>query len=168
MNTAKRMKLEEIDLISLLPDDILGTIISFLRTDDAVRTSALSRRWRHLWLSVPLNLDTDHISGYCPDKIEVVTKILSEHQGPIRRLHLDSMYFADLDGWFMSLALDNLQEIDIYVAKFDGVLPLFVLRFTPTLRVAIIAHCCLFEESKLQKAMTIEARASKNYDFWVC
>ncbi|CAM0955902.1 unnamed protein product [Alopecurus aequalis] len=143
---AKKAKLEGTDLISLLSDDILGTIISFLPTDDAVRTSALSRRWRHLWRSAPLNIDTAHIGGYCPEQIEVVTKILSEHQGPIRRLCLHSLYFADLDGWFRSPALANLQEIDIYVAKFSDQLPISVLRFAPTLRVFLIAHCSLFED----------------------
>ncbi|KAM0914721.1 hypothetical protein ACQ4PT_011330 [Festuca glaucescens] len=80
--TAKEAKLEGIDLFSFLSDDIISTIISFLGTDDAVRTSALSGRWRHLWRSAPLNLDTDHIPGYCPEQIKVVTKILSQHQVP--------------------------------------------------------------------------------------
>lgn len=143
---AKKAKLEGIDLISHLPDETLSTIISFLRTDDAVRTSAISRRWRPLWRSAPLNLDTAHIRGYCPERIEVVTEILSVHQGPIRRLHLHSLYSADLDGWFRSPALDDLQEFDIWVAKFDDPLPLSVLRFAPTLRVARIAHCSFFED----------------------
>uniref|UniRef100_N1R192 Putative F-box/LRR-repeat protein n=1 Tax=Aegilops tauschii TaxID=37682 RepID=N1R192_AEGTA len=146
---AKKAKLEGIDMISDLPDETLCTIISFLRTDDAVRTSALSRRWRHLWRSAPINLDTAHIPGFCPEKIEVVTQILSEHQGLIRRLHLNSLYFADLDGWFRSPALGNLQEFDIYVAKFDDPLPLSVLRFAPTLRVARIAHCSFFEDEEV-------------------
>ncbi|XP_037430462.1 F-box/FBD/LRR-repeat protein At1g16930-like isoform X1 [Triticum dicoccoides] len=145
----KKVKREGIDLISDLPDETLCTIISFLRTDDAVRTSALSRRWRHLWRSASINLDTVHIPGFCPEQIEVVTEILSEHQGPIRRLHLNSLYFADLDGWFRSPALANLQEFDIYVAKFDDVLPLSVLRFAPTLRVARIAHCSFFEDEEV-------------------
>ncbi|XAR59365.1 hypothetical protein NMG60_11015184 [Bertholletia excelsa] len=41
------------DQISDLPDPILVHILSFLDTEYAVRTSVLSRRWKHLWASVP-------------------------------------------------------------------------------------------------------------------
>jgi hypothetical protein len=42
------------DIISSLPDDVLLHILSFVpTTEDAVRTRALSRRWRHVWLCLP-------------------------------------------------------------------------------------------------------------------
>ncbi|CAH8376493.1 unnamed protein product [Eruca vesicaria subsp. sativa] len=42
-------KSDGVDLISLLPDEILQTILSSLETFIAVRTSILSKRWRHVW-----------------------------------------------------------------------------------------------------------------------
>ncbi|GJN06688.1 hypothetical protein PR202_ga24444 [Eleusine coracana subsp. coracana] len=39
------------DLISALPDDVLHLLLSFLPSDDAVRTSVVAHRWRHLWKS---------------------------------------------------------------------------------------------------------------------
>ena len=41
-----------------LPEHVLELLLSFLPSQDAVRTSVLARRWRTLWKSVPaLRLD---------------------------------------------------------------------------------------------------------------
>ncbi|XBI18716.1 hypothetical protein VPH35_060420 [Triticum aestivum] len=114
---------DEHDFVSLLPDEILGTIISLLPTDDGARTTALSRRWRHLWRSSPLNLDDcdivrnrrwDYLLSCPSDRrglnrnrlrknerqlIAVISKILSKHRGSIRRLSLrhDYFYISDSD-----------------------------------------------------------------------
>lgn len=41
------------DLISALPDVILQTILSSLPTKFAIRTSILSKQWRHVWCNTP-------------------------------------------------------------------------------------------------------------------
>ncbi|XP_072151490.1 MEIOTIC F-BOX protein MOF [Setaria viridis] len=46
------------DRLSSLPDDLLHAIMSFLPVRQAVQTCVLSRRWEHLWCSMPcLNID---------------------------------------------------------------------------------------------------------------
>lgn len=41
------------DRISELPDAILHIVLSYLNTEDAVRTSVLSKRWRGVWAHAP-------------------------------------------------------------------------------------------------------------------
>jgi hypothetical protein len=142
LRSTKLSKTEEIDLISLLPDEILSTVISLLSTKDAARTTVLSRRWRPLWRVSPLNLDNAHLPRY---DWGCVSKILSEHRGPGRRLSLRNLdgrnSVADLAGWLRSPALDNLEVINIYY-RYDLLLPpSAVLRFAPTLRVASYGGC---------------------------
>ncbi|KAM0000625.1 putative F-box domain-containing protein [Helianthus debilis subsp. tardiflorus] len=40
------------DRLSALSDDLILKILSFVGLKDAVRTSVLSHRWRHLWTSI--------------------------------------------------------------------------------------------------------------------
>ncbi|XP_060959541.1 F-box/FBD/LRR-repeat protein At3g26920-like isoform X2 [Cannabis sativa] len=51
--SSSSMVVGEDDIISKLPDALIIHILSFLPTEDAVRTSLLSKRWRPIWYSVP-------------------------------------------------------------------------------------------------------------------
>ncbi|XP_037441806.1 putative FBD-associated F-box protein At5g56390 [Triticum dicoccoides] len=139
-----------LDLISRLPDEILGTIISLLpSTKDGARTAILSSRWRHLWRSAPLNLAVDDaLSSQESERIAVVSEILAAHPGPARRLCISSIFLgghhhARFDGWFRSPALGGLEELEFYRGNSKRALPPSVLHFAPTLRVASIGRCNL-------------------------
>nr|XP_045088194.1 FBD-associated F-box protein At3g52670-like [Aegilops tauschii subsp. strangulata] len=101
-------------LISRLPDTVLGSIVSLLPTEEGARTQVISRRWRPLWRSAPLNLAVD-----CgPKNKDLITKILSEHPGPARRFSVCIARDNDkIDGWLSAQALDNLQEVEITYIK---------------------------------------------------
>ncbi|CAL4950688.1 unnamed protein product [Urochloa decumbens] len=133
------------DLISLLPDEILGSIVSLLPTDEGARTQILSPRWRHLWRSAPLNLEVSR-AGRINEA--VVSHILSEHRGVARRFSVSPFIIANdsatLDALLQSPALDNLQELAF--SFYDMILPIplmphSALRFSSTLRVAEFNSC---------------------------
>ena len=82
---------EGVDCISSLPNEVLGEIISLLPTNEGARTQILSRRWRPLWCSAPLNLDFRHV-GYVglhrrQELGDYLSPILDSHRGPGHRLH---------------------------------------------------------------------------------
>ncbi|KQK07656.1 putative F-box/LRR-repeat protein At5g02700 [Brachypodium distachyon] len=150
------------DLISSLPDAVLGTIISLLPTKDGARTQAIARRWRPLWRSAPLNLDATGLSFGNSNGFAIVSSILSDHPGPARRFHFPSIrvfndedHSAQIQSWFHSRGLTNLQELDIGFNLFPKFrlfgqtrqltepfpLPSSVLRFASTLLVARIGYC---------------------------
>ncbi|ESQ38486.1 hypothetical protein EUTSA_v10029455mg [Eutrema salsugineum] len=47
------MGFSSIEFINYMPDEILHHVLSFHPIDLAIRTSVLSRRWRHVWCKTP-------------------------------------------------------------------------------------------------------------------
>ncbi|KAF8690695.1 hypothetical protein HU200_041070 [Digitaria exilis] len=129
------------DLISRLPDEVLGDIISLLPTKDGTRTQAISRRWRPLWRAAPLSLEVGRsLSGQDRKRIIFATKILSDHTGPGRRFSLSDFRlrdrFAKIDRWLGSRALTGLREIEFSYERENSLprpMPPSALRFAPTL-----------------------------------
>ncbi|CAN6212931.1 unnamed protein product [Urochloa humidicola] len=152
---AKRRRLGEdeeeelVDRISLLPDGVLGDIVSLLPTKDGARTQLLSSRWRHVWRAAPLNFD---LPGQ--PVVADVSRILAAHPGPCRRFsfNMDRVSYneysaakANLDSWLRSPSLNNLQELEFVLGyTLDNPpppLPAPVRRFSPTLHVATFERC---------------------------
>uniref|UniRef100_A0ACD5ZB87 Uncharacterized protein n=1 Tax=Avena sativa TaxID=4498 RepID=A0ACD5ZB87_AVESA len=139
----------DIDLISKLPDAILGTIISLLPTKDGGRTQTLSRRWRPLWRSAPLNLEVRaQLPGIPIPTISVpisaVSKIISQHPGPARRFSFRGLYAsyfdAEVESWFHSQALTKLQKLCFCCRALTRQrLPLSALCSTSTLLIVSIS-----------------------------
>ena len=147
------------DLISNQPDAVLGTIVSLLPTKDGCRTQALSRRWRDIWRTAPLNLAAGRgRGGRLPEKY--VNEILSRHLGPVRRISItgigplsyrtgrevvDEAGDARVHGWLGSPdVLASIEVLDIsYYSYYGEVLPPSVFRFAPELREASFCRCRL-------------------------
>ncbi|CAL5089853.1 unnamed protein product [Urochloa decumbens] len=117
---------DDLDLISCLPDCILGEIVTRLpaATAATARIQTLSSRWRHAWSSSPLNLDLDPavLRLHCGYDYygRLISALLSAHRGAARRLKLVESNASDYNLWLQDPALNGLH---------------CALRFAPTLRV---------------------------------
>uniref|UniRef100_A0A1D1XVR3 Putative F-box/LRR-repeat protein At5g02700 n=1 Tax=Anthurium amnicola TaxID=1678845 RepID=A0A1D1XVR3_9ARAE len=98
------------DFISDLPDDLIASILAFLPAEDAVKTSALSRRWRALWPAPHLDL--------CALAPEAVDRVLRRHEGTLLgcRIALSEPTESCLPHflrWVALLAQKRIQTLDI-------------------------------------------------------
>ncbi|KAI8558056.1 hypothetical protein RHMOL_Rhmol04G0058800 [Rhododendron molle] len=137
---------EGMDVISTLSDNVLHHILSFLSTEDSIRTSILSRRWQYLWTSIS-DINLDDISWSCSrndiDKkkdqcpmcqrfLDFVGRVLLLHDASdIRRLRLniiDPVNPARLNSWISAAIRHNVQELDLDLP----------------VRTCCLLPCCLF------------------------
>ncbi|CAM0953779.1 unnamed protein product [Alopecurus aequalis] len=138
------------DLISRLPDEVLGTVVSLLHTKDGARTQVLSRRWRPLWRSsnAPLNLVADRTLSHDDTRGALVSRILSDHPGPACRFtllhHFGPGLLAEADGWFRSESLTGVQNLEVTNLVRQNhyqLSPHMLARFAPTLRMLRLGGC---------------------------
>ncbi|KAJ1264102.1 hypothetical protein BS78_09G236600 [Paspalum vaginatum] len=98
------------DLLSSLPAHLQDEILIRLDLRDAVRTSALSRAWRHFWKSLSVvSLSFPHPS--------VVDSVLPRYTGPrISRfaVYVDEASAGRIDDWVVALSRYSVDSIDIY------------------------------------------------------
>ncbi|XP_019099776.1 PREDICTED: putative F-box/LRR-repeat protein At3g18150 [Camelina sativa] len=82
---------ENLDSISSLHDVLIQQILSFLPTKIAMRTSVLSRRWRHVWPNTPsLSFDFEGFSNI-RNLADFINETLARYTArKMMRFHLDS------------------------------------------------------------------------------
>ncbi|KAF8687724.1 hypothetical protein HU200_042652 [Digitaria exilis] len=135
-----------VDRISRLPAGILRDIVSRLPAKDAVRTTALAKRWRRVWHSTPLVLVDAHLlsdsgmdawaaglfrildaMGCLADR---VSHVLTAHPGPFSSVYLagnNMLYHPDkLALWIKLLAAKGVKELAFVnlASRLDDKLPI--------------------------------------------
>ncbi|KAM7273727.1 hypothetical protein ACFE04_028391 [Oxalis oulophora] len=116
---------DNIDRISKLPDEILCRILSCLQTKDAVKTSALSKRWEQVWTSIPIVEFSDNLQSINNFDAEFsmfkdyVHNVLFQHGGSAIekcRLFCNSVNsLAHLYGWICAIVFCSVQELTIRI-----------------------------------------------------
>ncbi|KAL4562923.1 hypothetical protein LXL04_026954 [Taraxacum kok-saghyz] len=118
-----------VDMISKLPDPILHLILSRLQsTEEVIRTSILSSRWRHLWTSVP-SIDIDYSRRLNPNeefeknKFEhFVSHVLSTNTLDLDtfRLHCTNYYnMSTIKQWIHVAITRKVKLIDLMFCPKD-------------------------------------------------
>lgn len=156
------------DQISVLPDELVCTILSLLTMKEAARTSVLSRRWENLWKYFTGSLDFDGsktmdrmaenmktmpLATERNKYINWVNQVLNMHQGQdIDEFRvcfdLDKNSANIIDGWInfamekrvRRLELDLLESFNAFRVGRSYTFPLISL---PVVRFSLLTALCL-------------------------
>ncbi|CAI9109050.1 OLC1v1008787C1 [Oldenlandia corymbosa var. corymbosa] len=88
------------DQISLLPDEILARILSFLALKEAGRTSVLSKRWEHAWT---------YVSELNFDALNTIREMAARGEGYRRGLEIERSKFVN----WVNKVLDSHQTLEL-------------------------------------------------------
>ncbi|XP_017244576.1 F-box/FBD/LRR-repeat protein At1g13570 [Daucus carota subsp. sativus] len=121
------------DRISELPRNVQETILCFLPIEEAVRTSILSKNWRHCWTTMPHLIFDGGFYERMVDKlgyhsctelmayrcVSVINKTILLHRGPVLKFSLsipgsecDAQIFHDyIDQWIPVLSSKGMKEL---------------------------------------------------------
>ncbi|WOG91423.1 hypothetical protein DCAR_0310672 [Daucus carota subsp. sativus] len=132
----------EKDMISELSCPLQETILGFLPIRDAVRSSALSRKWRHKWTMIPHLIFDDqffdskrkNLRQYQDKKlrahgfVSVINKVLLLHQGPILEFSLTNLEGCDtkivhdyISQWLPLLSRNGIKKFNLKNCHFDNI-----------------------------------------------
>ncbi|KAM0821891.1 hypothetical protein ACQ4PT_071874 [Festuca glaucescens] len=121
------------DRISALPDNVLERVLSHLASDEAVRSSALSLRWRCVHEAVPVVNLVDNKSGDRYDRSLSDLKVCFDHQvtsaimskgaaTPIRTFHVTVLHPPSelIDQWIVTTVNSGVEDLDVKLRYYDG------------------------------------------------
>lgn len=150
---------EKQDRLSSLPDEVIHQVLSFLGTRQAVQTSVLSKRWKHIWCTLPfLNLDwSDQLFPYTHQSIIKFMDyffLKRNHQTRIFSFKIFAVYPfppSFLKKLINCLNEHNVQELDI---------DLYVHRYSP-FKLSTFNSCSI---EKLKLCMPLDFSESLESD----
>ncbi|XP_048606992.1 F-box protein At1g80960-like [Brassica napus] len=92
MERSSSAQVKDVDNISKLPNDVLLLILSRLSTEEAIRTSVVSKRWEHVWkqlshlvFDIPRIINSTELRDSLNRVDILITKVINNHRG-----HLES------------------------------------------------------------------------------
>ncbi|CAH2038696.1 unnamed protein product [Thlaspi arvense] len=102
----KRMQITNVKLITELPDELLLKILMTMSTEEAVRTSLISKRWEGVWKKLPhLSFDmrkTVTSKEYLIDRsdyiAQLITKVIRNHGGHMECCKIQHFSYQIRDG----------------------------------------------------------------------
>ncbi|KAM7530709.1 hypothetical protein LguiB_034119 [Lonicera macranthoides] len=113
-----------LDLISTLPDPILLHILSFVKIEEMIATSVLSKRWLYLWTASPILKFFKDYETYRDDVdfVNFVNQTLVLCGGEkIKRLEVDfgydSSFDSSIDIWIRFAARNKAEELALYLYR---------------------------------------------------
>ncbi|PWA40742.1 F-box domain, FBD domain, Leucine-rich repeat domain, L domain-like protein [Artemisia annua] len=143
----------DVDFISNMPDLVLQLILQSLpNTEEVVRTSILSTRWRYLWTSIPLfpslNIDCDRVlnpsmTHQRAKKLEdFVSWALANETVDLDSFRLSCAAYFDMPmvwRWVNDAVTRKVKRLDLMVCTRD--------KDKRNMRAIVLPHCLVTSES---------------------